>query len=61
MLRRWTAWLVVLVALTAMATLGLADRKERIPRDPPTVRYHAPSQSGSSQSGSSSNVTGGGS
>ena len=56
MVRRWAAWLVVLVALTVMATLGLADRKDRIPRDPPTVRYDAPSPSGSS-----SNVTEGGS
>lgn len=56
MIRRWAAWLVVLVALTAMATLRLADRKERIPRpDPSIIRHHAPSPSGSS-----SNVTGGG-
>ena len=56
MIRRWVAWLVVLVALTAMATVRLTDRKERIPRDVPSARYHTPSQSGSS-----SNVTGGGS
>ncbi len=56
MIRRWVAWLVVLVALTAMATLRVADRKERIPRDDPSARFRAPSQSGSS-----SNVTGGGS
>ena len=56
MIRRWVAWLVVLIALTAMATLRLADRKERIPREVPSDRYHAPSQSGSSP-----NVTGGGS
>ena len=56
MIRRWVAWLVVLIALTAMATLRLADRKERIPRELPTVRHATPSQSGSS-----SNVTGGGS
>ena len=54
MVRRWAAWLVVLVALTTMATLRLADRKERIARELSTVRYHTPSQSGSS-----SNVTGG--
>ncbi len=56
MIRRWVAWLVVLVALTAMATLRLADRKERMPRPGPSaVRHHTPSPSGSS-----SNVTGGG-
>ena len=56
MIRRWAAWLVVLVALTAMATLRLADRKERIPRpDPSFVRRPTPSPSGSS-----SDVTGGG-
>ncbi len=48
MIRRWAAWLVVLVALTAMATLRLADRKERIPRpDPSFVRHPTPSPSGS--------------
>jgi hypothetical protein len=56
MIRRWVAWLVVLVALSAMATLRLADRKERMPRPGPSaVRHHTPSPSGSS-----SNVTGGG-
>ncbi|MCK4409583.1 MAG: hypothetical protein KAW67_05830 [Candidatus Eisenbacteria sp.] len=48
MIPRWVAWLVVLVALTTMATLRLADRKERIARRLPTARFHTPSPSGAS-------------
>ena len=32
MIRRWAAWLVVIVVLAAMATARLADRRKRVHR-----------------------------
>jgi len=41
MIRRWAAWLVVLVILAAMAALRLADHKERVHRSHDNVTVHA--------------------
>lgn len=53
MIRRWAAWLLVLVALTAMATLRLADRRKRTvrPHDNVTLNQPAPPESVSTAAG----------
>ncbi|MFH1688988.1 MAG: hypothetical protein ABIE42_01960 [Candidatus Eisenbacteria bacterium] len=48
--RRWMAWLIVLVALTTMATLRLADRKERGVRELSNVTVNEPVQPESTSS-----------
>ena len=44
MIRRWAPWLVVLVALVAMATARLADRRERVARTLANETINEPTQ-----------------
>lgn len=48
--RRWFAWLIVLVALVTMATLRLADRKERVARELSNVTLNEPAEPESTSS-----------
>ena len=48
--RRVVSWLIVLAALTTMATLRLADRKERVPRELSNVTQNEPAQLDSTSS-----------
>ena len=48
--RRLVAWLIVLAALTTMATLRLADRKERVTREPSNVTRNEPARPESTSS-----------
>lgn len=45
MIRRWAPWLVVLAALVTMASMRLADRRERVARTLSNVTINEPAHS----------------